>query len=217
MVATKIVSVAFLASLASAAPLMRRNYGYGYDVKYEGKFPICQHHVEKPAVGGDGRGYGWENHQSCIISKDKYYQAPHNSYDSYKPSYDNSYSHNTYQQQHNTYQTPSNTYYTPQRSYFARPHGATYYEQPKYEAPKDTYKYEEPKDTYKYEEQKEYGYDSQEEYDSGFPVCKHKVEKPSKDDKGRYYGHENGKSCILKKEHYGSEYKPEYTPTYEAP
>ncbi|KAJ3288529.1 hypothetical protein HK104_008122 [Borealophlyctis nickersoniae] len=55
------------------------------------------------------------------------------------------------------------------------------------------------------------------QYESGFPVCQQKVEKPAYDNKGRGYGWENGKSCILPKG--TSSYQPPsyQTPTYQAP
>ncbi|KAJ3050376.1 hypothetical protein HK097_008667 [Rhizophlyctis rosea] len=36
------------------------------------------------------------------------------------------------------------------------------------------------------------------EYDAGFPVCKYWVKKPACDDKGRGYGYEEERSCIIK-------------------
>ena len=55
-----------LIALVSAAP----NYG-------QGSFPWCKKWVEKPAWGGDGKPYGWENGQSCLARHGKYGKKQH--------------------------------------------------------------------------------------------------------------------------------------------
>ncbi|KAJ3041927.1 hypothetical protein HDV00_008436 [Rhizophlyctis rosea] len=50
------------------------------------------------------------------------------------------------------------------------------------------------------------------QYDSGFPICQYPVNKPAYDNKGRGYGWENNKSCIIPNT-YGNSYKSDYEPT----
>ncbi|KAJ3035719.1 hypothetical protein HDV00_003480 [Rhizophlyctis rosea] len=137
MVKSSIVGAALFASLVSAAPLVERDYGYGYEkVEYEGKFPVCKYKVEKPAWDPNGRGYGWENGKSCIIKKE-YTQGYSNHYESdnqkdyskgYQKDYQTSYD----------YYTPKKSY-TPKTSYFrpafARPANnyQQQYQQPSYQ------------------------------------------------------------------------------------
>ncbi|RKO85451.1 hypothetical protein BDK51DRAFT_31091 [Blyttiomyces helicus] len=106
-----IASVAVLATLASAA-IAAPTYYNTYDSNQS--FPTCRNYgsryVEKPAWGGDGKPYGYENGQSCI-AKDGDYGTGSYSHDSYsKPSYDrySKPSYDTYSQpSHDSYVTPS--------------------------------------------------------------------------------------------------------------
>ncbi|RKO89141.1 hypothetical protein BDK51DRAFT_40081 [Blyttiomyces helicus] len=80
-----IASVTILATLASAA-IAAPTYYNTYDS--DKSFQTCQNYVEKPAWGGDGKPYGYENGRSCI-AKDGNYGTGSYAQDSYsKPSYE---------------------------------------------------------------------------------------------------------------------------------
>ncbi|RKO85079.1 hypothetical protein BDK51DRAFT_26428 [Blyttiomyces helicus] len=122
MLSKTILASATLAVAAVAAP------SYSYDQPsyvskpsgYGGSFPNCVNYVEKPAWGGDGKPYGYENGQSCIAIT---YGSSGDSYSSYgKPTY-NSYEKPTY----NSYQTPTyNSYQTPTYNTYETPSYKTY-------------------------------------------------------------------------------------------
>ncbi|KAI8910462.1 hypothetical protein EDD86DRAFT_205490 [Gorgonomyces haynaldii] len=54
-----------LATILSTAVLAAPS-DYGYKQDY---FPPCKHYVDKPAWGGDGKPYGFEDGKSCIAQK----------------------------------------------------------------------------------------------------------------------------------------------------
>ncbi|RKO85404.1 hypothetical protein BDK51DRAFT_32446 [Blyttiomyces helicus] len=133
-------------------------------------FSTCRNYVEKPAWGGDGKPYGYENGRSCIAKDGNYgtgsyshetYSKP--SYDIYiKPSYE-SYSKPSYSQpSDNSYVTPSydsssgDSYSKPTYSKYGSLVSARYqapssgYSEPPegYSAPPPTYGYQAPSSGY---------------------------------------------------------------------
>ncbi|RKO85980.1 hypothetical protein BDK51DRAFT_32010 [Blyttiomyces helicus] len=164
-----IASVAVLATLASTAIAVPTYYNSHDSTQ---TFPTCLNYVEKPARGGDGKPYGYENGQSCIAKNGNYGTGSYSksSYDSYskpysKQSYDNP-SYDSYSKpSYDSYSQPSDDSYVTPKSYgYSKPTYSKFgslvaagYQAPSsghsapsegYSAPPTTYGYQAPSSGY---------------------------------------------------------------------